>query len=153
MENRRLALATLLLSVALYIASLSSTAFCTDPKHLQGKTDGCYVGLEALLWGTLGLLTPSPANLTWIANLVLLSSWGFILVGMKKASASLCFIALLVAASFVVMTTIRRPPADMTPAIDYPITSLAIGYWLWLASMGCALVAALFLSKKRPIPS
>lgn len=133
------------MSIALYALSLSQIAFCLDPKDIQGNpSNDCYHGWAALVWGWLGL-TGGAANLIWLANPVLYFAWLLVPSGIRVLSVPFCVIAVATGGGFVLVTSLRTAGAgDFRNAA---LLSIETGYWLWLASMGAALVAALLFPR------
>lgn len=121
----------LALSVVAYIACLPWDAFC-----VRGLCDE-WPAWTILLSGWLMLGSPF-ANFTWLANPVLFASWWFISARETVVSLILSIIALATAASFLLAGDVITNEAG----IVRPITGYRIGYWLWLASMALACLAA-----------
>ena len=142
-----------LLSFVLYGACLFVPAFCLDPwlNPLQPRFgESCWPGWAALALGLPGLLMPTLANLTWLANVLLLGSWLFVWLGMRKTAIALAVGAAGLSMAFLQATSVRRFVADMTPPADFPITERGLGYWLWLASMAAGVASALVCHRSGP---
>lgn len=118
-------------SIALYVASLSQETFCAS-----GNCSG-WPGYGILLFGILGI-GGSLANVTWIANPILFLSWLFIWQRDRRLSLAFSGAALIVAAAFMLMPNV----VNNEGGVAVPITGLRLGYWLWLASMVVAVLAA-----------
>jgi hypothetical protein len=133
----------LLLSVALFLLSLSQTAFCLDPTGRQGHpAHECYYGWVPLVWGIFALHT-SWANLTWLANPAVILAWLIVLARRRIASVVLGVIAVAAAAAFPFASDVSVYTASaLQPA---SLLSVELGYWLWLASTAAALAAAFML--------
>jgi hypothetical protein len=93
--------------------------------------------------GWLGVLggLGYPAHLVWLANPLLIFTWA--LIGSKSSKAGpVSLMCLGFAASFVMADRILIG-ASHTGAIQVSFRiDLRYGYWLWLASIACAVVAA-----------
>jgi hypothetical protein len=138
-DPKSVALGFLLLSLALYVSSLFLTAFCLDPAGSKGgPAADCYHGWAALVWGVTGVPSGG-ANLTWLANPVLLFAWLVVLIGVRRVSVAFCLLAFAIAATFAVTQTVTTSPYGGAGEL----LSLGVGYWLWLASIGTALIAAI----------
>ena len=125
-------------SALLYAGSLINNSFC-----VAGKCNG-WPGYGVLIFGAIPLVS-SPANLTWLANPLLFLSWKYTFRLKTKQSIACASVALLLAASFLLFRNVVTNEGGTAA----PITGYALGYWLWLASMSCSLLAALSL-RKRP---
>ena len=122
-------------SVVLFLASLPWTSFRVD-----GSREGL-PGWMVLLIGCLGLFDPGhPAHLAWLANPLLLLTWGMGMartgIGTRRAAVAAGGLALLLALSFPLLRTVIV--GDTGPS---QVTGLGVGYWLWLASLGCGFAA------------
>ena len=117
----------LMLSVILFAASLTQDAFCVSGIC----TD--WPGWSILLFGVVG-------HTSWFANPLLLASWMAALFSRRIPALILSLAALLLAGSFMLETSVITNEAGMAN----PVTGLREGYWLWLASMVAAVVAAAF---------
>ena len=134
----RTAACVLWLSIGLYLLSLSQIAVCLDPGV-------CYRGWEALAFGWLGV--PRLANLTWIANPLLLFGWLFAPNGPRPLSASFCVAALMVSGAFLFATEVVGSGVGVLREAD--LVSRGTGYWVWLASIATALAAALLFPRSK----
>jgi len=123
----------LVLSVGLYAACLP-----LDPFSVQGHPSG-WPSWSILLIGWLPL---AAANLAWLANPLLLTAWYSIFTQGGKQAKSLSLLSLIAAGSFLLMRTV----VNNEGGIPVPITGYNSGYWLWLTSIGVALLAA-FVTK------
>jgi hypothetical protein len=174
------AIALLAASIVLFFASLFLVAFCFDPAlHIQiyahlaakGTAWACYGGAGLLGFGgiymlpailmALGLTHPDPgddftwfwANMTWLANPLLVVGWFRIWFDKRWASILFCLAATITAGAFALMPKVLIPLNEMAPGVQTAITSLGPGYWVWLASIVTALVAALLNLRIKPVPS
>jgi len=123
--------ATLIVSMALFVLSLTQKCFCT--------TNQCGDSIMVLLVGWMGLTTGGAA-ITWLANPFLWVSWIFI----KKNSISLVcsIVSLLICLSFLLFKTIIDDEAG-----NYnKIVGYKMGYWLWMISSLVMLTGNLFLN-------
>lgn len=119
----------LMLSVALFLACLPYEAF--------SFTGASEPSLLILLMGWL-VLTLSPANMTWLANPLLICAWMAVLFDLRTLALCLGFSALALAASFLLMQTVATFSGGTAA-----ITGVGLGYWLWLASAACGFGADL----------
>lgn len=104
-------------------------------------------GYEILLSGPFGLVWFS-VNWPWLGNPALFAAW-VSLAKRANITAAVFSAAALVAASrvFSVPKLMYDYESGMADKIEY----FGPGYWLWLASMVCALLAALIrLSMRKP---
>ncbi len=133
MTTSRSTRVALVLSVILFAASLTQDAFC-----VSGICSD-WPGWSILLFGALG-------HTSWFANPLLLASWIAALFARRIPALLLSLAALGLGGSFMFETSVITNEAGMAN----PVTGLREGYWLWLASMGVAVVAAAF-ARKMPI--
>lgn len=125
---------TLIISVALYLASLSQECYCTST-----ACGDHWSGIAILGFGAIGGIM-SIAGLTWYANPLLWIAWSQINNSPKKALV-FSLAAAVVAASFMLFKQIT----DVTPGHPAYITSYRIGYWLWLASAVTMTAGSIFI--------
>lgn len=123
---------TLVISVSLYLVSLTQQGYC-----ISGACGNHWSGISLVSMGAIGGIM-SLAGLTWYANPALWAAWSQI---SNKPKRALIFslIGTLLAASFLLATEI----SDIKPNITSYITGYQTGYWLWLASMGTMLIGSL----------
>jgi hypothetical protein len=126
----------LALSFVVYIACLPWEAFCV--RELCHE----WPAWTILLSGAL-LVNSSYANIAWLANPVLFAAWWAIFKRKAAAALVLSFAALALAASFLLAGEVVTNEAGFAR----PITGYRIGYWLWLASMALACLAALLSTR------
>lgn len=120
----------LTVSVMLYGLCLPVEAFCQAGK--------CYgSGIEILGFGWLSL-GHGFASIAWLANPALFVAWISILARLKTVALATSLSAFALAASFL----LARNVITNEGLVPVPITGYRIGYWLWLASTGVAVVAA-----------
>ena len=124
---------SLMLSVILFAASLTQEAFC-----VSGICSD-WPGWSILLFGALG-------HASWFANPLLGFSWLATLFSRRLPALILALAALALAGSFLFETAVVINEAGMSN----PVTGLREGYWLWLASMAMASLAA-FFARKMPV--
>lgn len=131
--------AALLISILLFVVSLTQTAYCVD-----GKCEG--EGFLALATGWLGTISYGGAAMAWLANPLLWLSWviPFERRILKLSSAGL---AMLFCLSFMYFDEIVKNEAGQYGKI----TSYAIGYWLWMSSMGFYFIANVVIGRKPRI--
>ena len=133
MTTSPLARVALVLSVILFAASLTQDAFC-----VSGICSD-WPGWSILLFGALG-------HSSWFANPLLGASWIAALFARRIPALILSLAALGLAGSFLFETSVITNEAGMAN----PVTGLREGYWLWLASIGFAVIAAVF-ARKMPV--
>lgn len=133
MRTSRTTRVALVLSVILFAASLTQDAFC-----VSGICSD-WPGWSILLFGVLG-------HTSWFANPLLLASWIAALFARRLPALVLSLAALGLAGSFMFETSVITNEAGMAN----PVTGLREGYWLWLASMASAVIAA-FFARKAPV--
>ena len=122
-----------MVSVTLFAASLMQEAFC-----VSGICSD-WPGWSILLFGALG-------HTSWFANPLLLASWIAALFARRIPALFLSLAALGLGGSFMFETSVITNEAGMAN----PVTGLREGYWLWLASMVLAVIAA-FFARKVPV--
>lgn len=111
---------TLIISVVLFAVSLTQKCYCTD--------HSCADSIAVLFSGIFGFYLCF-ANLTWLANPLLIASW--ILVSRKiHISIITSLLASIICFSFLLSTKI----IDNEGGYYSTITSYKLGYWLWVAS-------------------
>jgi hypothetical protein len=132
--------AALAFSVVLFLACLPFDSFC-----INGSCSG-WPSWGVLAFGFLGI-SASPANMIWIANPLLITSW---LATFRRWTL---FPLLLGGSALVLALTFLFAKTAVTNegGIPFPITGYRTGYWLWLASMTMACIAALLamVTKKK----
>jgi hypothetical protein len=135
-KGSRYSRSMLVLSIALYVTCLTQDAFC-----VKGRCSD-WPAWSILIVGPMGF-SSSPANLTWFANPFLFASWICVWQGEKAVAFRVALVALMFAASFMLMSTVVTNEGGAS----FPITGLRAGYWLWLASIATTCVAV-FLSSE-----
>jgi len=133
MTNSQTARVALVLSVILFAASLRQDAFCVSGICSDWQ------GWNILLFGALG-------HTSWFANPLLGVSWIATLFARRIPALILSLVALALAGSFMFETSVITNEAGMAN----PVTGLREGYWLWLASMASAVIAA-FFARQAPV--
>lgn len=128
----------LLASILVYIACLSQDSFCVNGSCSD------WPGWGVLMLGWIeGAIHPR-AGVSWYANPVLYVAWFFISRADRKKALRFSVAALLLAAWFLL---VRNVAVSEQGALS-DVTGYALGYWLWLASTGLAVVAALLVKSK-----
>jgi hypothetical protein len=124
----------LVASTCLYLASLPCNSFSLSP-------DSEFIpGYLLLLTGGFGIFSLNPTNLVWLANPLLFIAWGANIFRLSWLSVVVSGLALAVGLYFLFCTKVS---ASMTSWDDFSqITKLHVGYWLWIASMGCAFLSS-----------
>ena len=112
-------------SAALYAASLFSPAYYTESQ--------AHYGLEALLLGSIGVLD---GHFSWFANPLLCASW----FKRKAPTYGLSF-AFAVPAFGLAVSFLLGEKIAVGSAGEYAYRA-GTGYYLWLASIGLAALAA-----------
>jgi len=84
-------------SVIIYLACMPFHGFC-----VHGSS--CSRGVGILLVGWLGVFYQNPANLTWIANPLLFSSWVMISLRMRRSAIVESITAFVVGCLFLVFS-------------------------------------------------
>ena len=135
-RDRPLPLGFLLASAMLYVACLPLESFCVNGSCSD------WPGWGLLVFGWLGVVTGHPSDLTWLANPLLFAAWPLILAQRRRAAISCAVPALTVSVSFFMFGDVVSNEAG----IVMPVTGLRAGYWLWIASIGSACFAAVFLA-------
>jgi hypothetical protein len=129
----------LLASVLLYLAAMPLDSFCTP------GTCSEWPSYSLLFLGWIELYIFPRAGYVWLANPALLMAWWYIFQGRKVAAAALSLTGLVLCAAFLlvpkVMIAELEPPA--------PVLGYGLGYWLWLASTGAAVLGALLTRPGR----
>jgi hypothetical protein len=122
-------------SLLAYLAAMPLDAFCTP------GTCSEWPSYSLLFLGWIELYIFPRAGYVWLANPALMMAWWYIFRGRKLAAVALSLTGLVLSASFLavpkVMIAELEPPA--------PLLGFGLGYWLWLASAGTALLAALLM--------
>lgn len=118
--------------VLMYLASLLFDGFCYHGTN-------CEPGWGILLFGFLGLVVGG--QISWLANPLIIPAWLLLLVDSKasdRVSLTLWVVAFFVGNAFLfqgVNTSEAGGPLQQ-------VTSLGIGYWLWMGSITLSAVAA-----------
>ena len=112
--------ATLVTSVGLFILSLSQQCYCT--------TSHCAYSIAVLFSGSFGFFL-CLANLTWLANPLLLVSWKTINRN-PLLSLITSLLATIISFSFLLFTNIM----DNEGGFYSKIIGYKLGYWLWVSS-------------------
>ncbi len=119
-----------LISIALYIASLTQKAFCTE--------SNCGDSVLVVIFGGIGMITGG-ASLIWMANPLILISW--FSIRNVKASLIASAISFLTAISFLMFDKI----ADNEGGVYNRIVSYEAGYWIWVSSITVMLLGNIYL--------
>ena len=119
----------LLISIGLFIISLTQKAYCTESL--------CADSLAVFIMGPLGFAFPF-ATLVWLANPILLISWIKIYKN-RKESLIASFLATLIALSFLLFNKI----VDDEAGHYRNIIGYQSGYWLWVLSSGVMFIGNL----------
>lgn len=132
--GRRIAAAATVLSVVLFLTSLTQDGYYIDRPGDPRAWAPC-IGL--LLIGWLGVFD---GILAWLANPALLAAWIFLnFRSSRRLGAAIGAAAIAFALSFLLYTEILTNEAGGTSKI----TGYGAGYWLWVASGGVAMIGGL----------
>ena len=121
--QQRIRQITLILSICLFVLSLTQICFCTS--------NDCIGSVFALTWGLIALFLGG-AGLTWIANPILVTIW-IMMIQNSRHNKLLMFgsiLATILSASFLLFHGIAIDEGGM----EKEILSYKAGYWLWLTS-------------------
>lgn len=122
-------------SILLFLAGMPLDAFCTL------GTCSEWPSYSLLFLGWIELYIFPKAGYVWLANPAVILAWWYIFKGRKAVATVLSLTGLALCASFLrvpeVLIAELGPPA--------PLLGYGIGYWLWLASCGAAVLAALLV--------
>jgi hypothetical protein len=133
----------LIVSIVLYAACMFLGAFYVSlPDSVPGQRSFAD-GFGLLSRGWLGL-DLGFEYVPWLANPLLFLAWILVLLRVRLVAVGSAMRALALGIAFLGVTTL-----DVSSDGPVEITGYGEGYWLWLASMAVALVAAM-LSAKRP---
>lgn len=132
--TRRSARACVVISVLLFVASLTVPAFRTD-------TDSQY-GIAALVMGPLEFLAAPLLGLPWLANPILGVAW--LAIATKGKTVGL--IGSAVAVGLALLFAINGEIVESEAGGTSPVISLSAGYFLWVFSMLTALAGALMVT-------
>ena len=130
-EDKKLKKAVFLISVILFILSLTQKSFCT--------TSECSDSIMVLLLGW-GAIFSDAAGMAWYANPLLFVAW-FMLNKNLKLSMALSAVAGLLSLSFLMFDYIT----DNEGGQEHMIISHNAGYWLWMLSCLTMLVGTFVL--------
>lgn len=124
------------ISITLFSLCLTQDAFYT------GENSKGADGFGVLLFGGLGIFAMDPAAISWLANPFLILSWVTYYTGEKKLVYLSSILAVLFAASFQMFEGV----VTSTSGSPSTITGYGPGYWLWLFSAICMLLATIQLA-------
>ena len=114
----------LLLSIGVFIISLTQKSFCTS-------SDVCryFSGFLSLIFGWLGVFILHIPTFPWLANPLLLVSW-FLFKKKSKTSFILSGIAFILMLSFLFVDEIIVNEGSTTSIVNFH----GLGYWFWVFS-------------------
>lgn len=125
--KKRLRLIICLLSMIIFIISLSQDALICDDYDGQK----IHSSLSLLFMGGLAILGGGPLEwLIWLANPIYIIALTMF-INNKKAALKFSIAASLIGLSFLKWNKILAASSGRTATI----TSLELGYWLWISSM------------------
>lgn len=131
---RRSLLGLLILSVLLYLVSLSQDAFYIDRPDDHAAWSP---GLVLLLTGWLAVFD---GQIAWLANPCLLFAWVFVMIRPLRWTALVCALA---STAFALSFLLYRDILANEAGHRADITGYAIGYGLWVASCVVMVVAGI----------
>lgn len=125
-----------LLSVLLYLAALAAPVFAGH----AGAALLVFGWHEMFAWRSAGALVA----FAWLANPLLLAAWSCAYFRAWRLAAALAApaVALALAVSFGSRLVVREGGAPL------PLPHLGGGYWLWVASLAAALLAAVLGARR-----
>lgn len=149
MRSQARSRAWLVASVGLWLASLALNAFCLETgRSLNCDNYGAAVlafgWIETLFIGELGPWVALP----WFANPCLLFAWIFALVSIRRAAMVCAAVGGLLALSFLMADSLQISEGGGPSRI----MTHGPGYWLWLGSLGLALMSAVSNPGRTPHP-
>jgi hypothetical protein len=121
-----------LISVALYILSLTQQCYCTERS--------CADSLPVLIFGIFGIGSRGVVFFVWLANPALWISW-FYLFRKEKLTLYTSLFATIFSLSFLFFTEIK----DGATEGIHKIINYQPGYWLWVSSACSILIGTLCL--------
>ena len=135
--NKNIIRTTSILSVTFFLISLTQMSFCANGRCQND-------GLTNLLMGWFTIFMLYPIGMVWLANPILFFSW---IIFNKKLKTSLVssVISLLLMLSFLLFDKVVNNEAG----IPEKITSIKLGYWLWVSSAFIMVLGNAFLFYKK----
>ena len=136
-SNLKLYKITIYISVIFFIISLTQKSFETivGPKSR---------GVMDFLVGWMGVIMLHPPALVWLANPILILSW-VVNKRHKKVSFIFSVASLIIMLSFLLFDKIM---VNESGALS-KITSIKLGYWLWVSSAFIMVLGNAFLFYKK----
>ena len=113
------------LSIVIFIFSLTQEAYYIDGTDY----DAWAAAWGLLLIGWVGVFDGG-AGISWLANPLLILSWGLYFFDKGKLASITSILAVVAATSFLSFDTVISSAAPTYSKI----TEIKLGYWLWLAS-------------------
>src|SRR5215471_967366 len=145
-HRRLISLVLLILSMAAFVICMPMDSFC-----VSGTCSG-WPSWSVLLLGwleTFDILHVGPfVALCWYANVYLFLSWAAVSM---RSRLALVFSALAVALS--VSFLLGRDVVSNEGGVALPITGVAAGYWLWVASASLSVLSSLSGEHGRAVRS
>lgn len=123
----------LLLSIVIFIISLTQECFCTSK--------GCADSIIVFVFGIFGILSGG-VGLSWFANPLIIASW--ISIKNNKTSTILSIIAFVLSFSFLFFKEIMTDESGKLRNIG----RYKSGYWLWLLSIFIMLLGNVIIKIK-----
>ena len=136
LNDRKMQVAMLML---IYLASLPFNGFCYGETH-------CWAGVGILAFGFLGLMMD--AQISWLANLLIVPTWLLLLVDSKASNraSAMCGIAALLVGNAFLLQGVNTSEAG---GLLEDVTSLGMGYWLWIGSIALSTLVAVHSAFRR----
>lgn len=123
--------------------------WCDTPQH---GTLESLSGLNLFLLGPLGLLSGTLAAVPWIANVLVLGCSALVGAGRYRLAMAASVVTLGVAAAFDGLARAYPFWADEGGVCHYTLTTLGLGYWLWVGELAIPLLASgmILAYQRRP---
>jgi hypothetical protein len=107
--------------------------------------DGCWPSWAVLLFGWLGMAKLS--NIAWLANIFIFVSWRNIVMKNKIYAIFYSILSIIFTLIFIVT---YKDNSGVGGDLRMDITTINIGYYLWLASAVAAFIGSLFVRPNPP---
>lgn len=124
------------IAICLFLTSFTQPAFYIDTP----EKDAWSSPIAIFFMGWMGLVAGSFSCIAWLANPLFIIAV-ILFLRNRKVAVLICLLAILFAASFLLVHTIIVSEAPTYARI----TNYKAGYWLWFGSMGMLLAVMLIL--------
>jgi hypothetical protein len=131
---------TLILSIGLYLISLTQKSYCT----VVGGTCEYFTGLLNLIFGWFGIFKLHFPAFPWLANPILFISWIFFKKNPKISLILSCIVFPLML-SFLLVDEIIVNDGSTTSIINF----YGLGYWFWVLSSFIMLIGNLISNRRK----